>query len=627
MLKSGVVIRGETPSGDSDASDGTLELKTKFLFPFQSKGGGQVPNDWNFIGIGPADGDALKDVDNVGIAWVHCVGATVYFGPQLQWGSTWGSAGSWKSGKVKSGWRGRVPDGTHPWDPFCGGKDMFIGVGQGRLVFGCVFDDAVLLNDCVDEGFGGSGFYMQKFGPRIGVYGSRIFIGNTVVPKSTKNFTYSQKTSGGTKKILFDYGKACGIDVNKDLFGLVRESLLTDKTRGYFEPGVVVVDNWVFNHGHKGFNVAGEWTVIRNNTNNRVYLKEGADLYGAGGGWELTLDGYNESQAGGSGSVSDNLSRAFDLGGRALWIDNNWFNNTGSDPGNDGEGILCQSHGGTQIYSWAVTNNTHERGAGESGYIGGYDVQHYGILIAWNKSPGWVGSTKAGANVDAAYVDNQAAGGTKTTGSDVITSCPGGSPSAPGNVSAEAVDNDHVMVTWDDRSNNETGFRVDRKIGAGGWVPLCYRPRKSSGTTNNKQAWADFMAPTNKPLYYRVIAINCDDSDNGASDVVGPVTLKSDITGMPFVLPVNNEKTELSVQIHSVSNTVTISGSLRGTVHVSLIDPQGRLVVRRVFVFDRSPKSVHLAGDDAIRTGFYLLRIELNTSTLYRKTVFIGGME
>jgi hypothetical protein len=52
------------------------------------------------------------------------VGATIYFGPDVEWGATWRAAESWKSGFVKDTWAGRVPDGTHPADPFNGGTSV-----------------------------------------------------------------------------------------------------------------------------------------------------------------------------------------------------------------------------------------------------------------------------------------------------------------------------------------------------------------------------------------------------------------------------------------------------------------------------------------------------------------------
>ena len=503
MLKSGVVIRGATPVGDQIAGDdGNLDLLTIFKFPLQEKQGGQVPRDWNIIGLMPTVGESLSDVNNVGVLWVNVVGGTVWWGPEREWGDTWATADGWKSSRVKASWANRVPDGTHPWDPFVGSptSGTELGIGRGRLVFGSSFEDSAVLNNAIDEGFGEDGFYMAKFGPRIGVYGSRVFVANNTLPPSTKNFTYNQSTNNQLETtLLFDYGKTMGIDVNKSMLGAYQGDA------GYYAEGVAVIDNWVWNHGHKGYEVSGTWTTIRNNHNERVYLTENIpSLYGLGGTYELTLDGYKESKSSGSGSSSDNLSRAFDLSGQALWIDSNTFNNTGSDPGNDGEGILFQRHGGTELNSVAITHNTHIQGAGEPGYLGGYDVHNYGHLNAWNTTPGWVGHAKAGSNnlIDSAFVANNAAGGAIAAAGgtiDVITADPTGPVSAPINVTATVRSEeggDSVLITWEDTTDNEIGFRVERSIEGGPWTTIAYRPRHSLGTIYNEQAWVDFMAPS-----------------------------------------------------------------------------------------------------------------------------------
>ncbi|MFW6065760.1 MAG: hypothetical protein ACOC9S_02980 [Planctomycetota bacterium] len=551
MLKSGVVIRGEAPDSPAVAADeGELELPTKFVFGFQEKGGGEVPRDWNMIGITPSGDERLRDVDNVGIAWVNLDGATVFFGPELVWGDTWATAQSWKSRYVKDTWADRKPDGAHPYDGYLGAPGMgngggYLGCGSGRMVFGCRLDRAALLNDFetagrreAPEGFGEEGFHMAKFAGRIAVYGSRIFIANNLLPKSEGNFTYRQTTvetfprSGNNfaigdprrSVVLWDYGRNMGIDVNKDLLGMVRDD---GKCPGLFEPGVVVRDNWVFNHGHKGFNVSGKWVTLLNNHNERVYLREpkgrATGPYGFRG-WNLTLDGFTESSPGGGGMISDNLSRAFDLGGRCIWIAQNWYNNLGSDPGNDGEGILCQLHGGTHLYSWAATHNTHVRDEGEGGYIGAWAVKVHGWLVAWNDIAGWVGSVNGQDVRDAAYVANKA-GGVRTNSDAAITSPPGGTPSVPTNVSAETYEGGAVAVSWTDTANNEIGFRVDRKIDDGGWVTVAYRPPHVEGTEDNPQKWVDFTAPSGRRLRYRVVAVNADDSDAGASDPTEPIVI------------------------------------------------------------------------------------------------------
>ena len=220
LLRSGIVIRGEAPKSGADARKGALDLPTKFIFGFKKMGvdeakkfGGDVPREWNIIGITPGPGEQLRDVNRVGVCWIDITGAAVYFGPQIKWGGHWGSASSWKGKYAKPAWKERIPDGTHPMDPFLGGtlgKDSYVGAGSGRLVFGCVLRDSAVLNDAFEEGNGPGAFYTFKFGARIAAYGNRVFIANNVLPKSSKNFLYSQTTRqtenrGGNSMRLGDF--------------------------------------------------------------------------------------------------------------------------------------------------------------------------------------------------------------------------------------------------------------------------------------------------------------------------------------------------------------------------------------------------------------------------------------
>jgi hypothetical protein len=244
---------------------------------------------------------------------------------------------------------------------------------------------------------------------------------------------------------------------------------------------------------------------------------------GVGADWIVTLDGFYRSLPGGPGCVSDNLSRGFDLAGKALWVDGNSYNNTASLPGNNGEGILCQAHGGTEWFSWALTANN-----GVS-YMAGYDVTQYGSLIAWNKAE-TVGSLANQSNqplIDAAYVQNDATVSSSGNTADLITACPSGVPQKPQGVTAETKESSFVYISWTDNSDNEIGFRVDRRIESGPWTPVAYRPRHSQGSEHNVQAWADYCAPANKELFYRVAAVGCSNDDQSAGDPVGPVLLKT----------------------------------------------------------------------------------------------------
>ncbi|MFW6061207.1 MAG: hypothetical protein ACOC93_00210 [Planctomycetota bacterium] len=524
-----------------------------------------IPRDWNLVGLqSPGDGEqGLAEVENVGICWVNLQGGVVYFGPELAWYDTWGEAAEkapkgWPEGIIpleslvaryaKPAWRSRVPDGTHPLDPLSGapwGRDSYVGAGSGRVVFGCVLQDSAVATDTHDMGAGPDSFHTHRFGARIGIAGSEVFVANNLLPQSDKSFLYSQPTmTTGRGKwgqvqettLMFDYGKQAGIDVNKDILRQTKDRPMGRASAGYFEPGVVVRDNWVYNHGHKGFSVSGTWVTIQDNVNQRDVIREGQDPYGLGGDWRLTMDGYLQSVAGSSrygGENSDNLSRAFDLAGQNLWIDGNWYDDLGSWPGNDGEGILCQLWAGTRWRSWTATHNVHIRGEGKMGYIAGWAVDTYGSLVAWNDVPGPAGLMAArGSEVyDAAFLAGPRgrAAGLEDPGRGQVYDVIGGSRAEqltpPQNVTLEQVEDAGVRIAWEDASDNEIGFRIDRRIDGGPWRTIAYRPRHSRGHPLNPQAWVDYTAPSGRPLTYRVVAIDERDDLRGAAAPAGPVTI------------------------------------------------------------------------------------------------------
>ena len=575
MLKKGVVILGQEPTNDKTGIDGTLGLSTVFQFSFQTVdtkvGGvastGQRPYVWNIIGLTTGNSsEQLKEVNDVGICLVKVDGATLYFGPQLEWGATYATAGSFLSGSVVStGWKNRTPTGEHYFDTFCGSKTSaanYIGSGSGRLVFGCEFSNCAQdLGNVIDPSKGewkknapNYGYHTYKYGARVGVYGSEVFIANNILSKPTKSFKadmyvnfrkkatpyddaaiYPRKTIATT---LYDYAKTCGIDVNKQQIGVVsataRKSLSTSP---YYHKNILIIDNYVYNHGNKGMELSGEWITVKGNKNIRDFLASGDNVYNLSGvPYILTLDGYLASY-----EIDDNVARAIDLGGKNLWADRNYFNNTGSNPGNDGEGLLCQRHNDIEIFSWALTNN--EKGLdGDASYIGGWDVHNFGHLVFKNKIPtGWVGHAKASANVSyaTAFVNNESFSLLKDFGNlldPVITICAKIGINPPTDVVLVKIENG-LKITWNDNAQNEIGFRIDRRVkNSNTWSTIAYRPLQSTTLVPanldgyigldqniNAPAWNDYLLSPNTEYDYRVIALDCDENLNGASNIVSYV--------------------------------------------------------------------------------------------------------
>jgi len=593
MLPEGVVIRGATPGGDRWArpvgefpADGELDLPTRFVFSFQSRDGGELPLDWNLIGLMPDPVTGLAEVDNVGICWVSLEGAVIHFGAELDWAETLGTSG-WLPGRIKNDWPGaegsgntwadRVPDGTHPADILYGTAStgfeaQFLGAGSGRLVFGVELKDATIVSDwyipvgndhpTFDDSVDPDDFHIHRWSGRIAVNGSHVFIANNCIPMATRNFVHGQYTLIETgpnsfgnlarRDILFDYAQVIGIDVNKNHYALCRP---TEPGSGYYEPDVQVRDNYVFNRGSHGFTVSGQWVVLENNHNQRFYMGTivpaayGIPGYTGSQSVVCTKDGFGTY---GSESGTDFNSRGFDVGGRNLWAGGNSVVNTGSI-GNDGEALMGQRYLNFEVYSWAFTDTLHWKEnfgpgtIGENGWIGSYDMHNYGFLALRNTTPGWIGHTKAGSNslYDFSLVDNSPGSGLKTDSagvSDIDISNYSGPVSQPVHTVSPLPDGSS-LIEWTDTADNELGFRVARRINGGLWRTIAYRPRQSAlssatGTDPfssllvnqlNPPAWLDYNAPAEAAsVEYAVIAIDKADlvpGDTGSLVIDNNLTL------------------------------------------------------------------------------------------------------
>jgi CubicO group peptidase (beta-lactamase class C family) len=94
----------------------------------------------------------------------------------------------------------------------------------------------------------------------------------------------------------------------------------------------------------------------------------------------------------------------------------------------------------------------------------------------------------------------------------VAGKCTGGSTAAPSNLSASIAGGDTVTLTWTDNSSNESGFRIERKVGTGAFATLA-----TKGTNVTSHADGSLSANT---YSYRVIATGATDSAPSNSAVV-----------------------------------------------------------------------------------------------------------
>ncbi|MBC8183194.1 fibronectin type III domain-containing protein, partial [candidate division KSB1 bacterium] len=70
---------------------------------------------------------------------------------------------------------------------------------------------------------------------------------------------------------------------------------------------------------------------------------------------------------------------------------------------------------------------------------------------------------------------------------------------SPSNLNATAVSANQINLTWTDRSTNETGFKIERRVSGGSWTEIGYKP---SGQTS----YQDTGLSSGQTYYYRVRA-------------------------------------------------------------------------------------------------------------------------
>jgi transcriptional regulator CtsR len=91
-------------------------------------------------------------------------------------------------------------------------------------------------------------------------------------------------------------------------------------------------------------------------------------------------------------------------------------------------------------------------------------------------------------------------------------------PTAPTNLTVNAVTSDQIVISWIDNSTSETGFKIERKTGAGG----TYAQLATVGA--NATSYSDSGLTENTTYYYRVKAYNAG-GDSSCSNEAGTTTI------------------------------------------------------------------------------------------------------
>ena len=161
--------------------------------------------------------------------------------------------------------------------------------------------------------------------------------------------------------------------------------------------------------------------------------------------------------------------------------------------------------------------------------MAGYKVYENGTQIATVTATSYLvtglSATTQYCFTVAAY-DN--AGNTSVQSSQACASTPDTTPTAPSNPSASAVSSNQINVFWQDNSNNESGFMVEKASAATGpWTQI--------GTVGaNATTYANTGLTASTTYYYRIRAYNAA-GDSGYSTVASAATQSAPDTTPPSV--------------------------------------------------------------------------------------------
>jgi formylglycine-generating enzyme required for sulfatase activity len=205
---------------------------------------------------------------------------------------------------------------------------------------------------------------------------------------------------------------------------------------------------------------------------------------------------------------------------------NSDYSNEASDTTNDIIGaipaapsnLVAEAASSTQINLGWADNSDNEDGF-RIEYWTSIDVTHVPIEVA----AGVTSYQHTGLQPNTTYTYRVMAynsAGNSAYSNEASATTPREPLAAPSNLRAEAVSSRQINLTWDDNSNNEDGFKVERKTGAGGvWSEI-------RQTIADITSYGNSGLASNTTYYYRVLCFNAGGNSaysNEASATTTPI--------------------------------------------------------------------------------------------------------
>ena len=178
--------------------------RTKFLFNFRERGPAAprcpatgTSSGWGWTTTGPS-----RTMDHLGIAWVHLVGATVAFGPQLDWGKTWATANSLLSEQGQEGRLGQRPATARTRSTrSSGGGKKYVDAAPGAASCSAAsWRTPPCWTTSSTPATAPTASTPRAYCARIVAYGSRVLVANNLLPQQPEELPLPPADDGQPRR-------------------------------------------------------------------------------------------------------------------------------------------------------------------------------------------------------------------------------------------------------------------------------------------------------------------------------------------------------------------------------------------------------------------------------------------
>ena len=163
---------------------------------------------------------------------------------------------------------------------------------------------------------------------------------------------------------------------------------------------------------------------------------------------------------------------------------------------------------------------------------------------------------------------------------------------APSNLRFSSISPNSVSLNWNDNSNNETGFKIERKEGSGDFVLL-------ESVNSDVTIYTDNSVSENVTYSYRVYAYNSTASSSYSNTASAITVIDNELNSIPGKFQLNqnypnpfNPSTKITYAITSAINPL-LGGARGGSIYVQLK------------VYDALGKEVTTLVNEEKPAGFY----------------------